>query len=112
MPGTALIIPRYRADAKSGFLDPPANLRHGQGTEREREAVQPFSAAPALHVFLVEHRQTAPRVLAHGFPERETRAAVAGAGERDPARVLGPPRQVGHEIDPEHAVAPQHPRNA
>ncbi len=96
--------------AKPGILEAPGHLRHRERAERQREAVDVARAAAPLDVLLVEDGQLAPAILAHRFDQRHGRLRVLAAGQAGAAPVFAPARQVGHEVEPEEAAAPEHAR--
>ncbi len=72
--------------------------------------MDPLGAAAALDVFMVENGQPAPAVLADRLDQGQVRAAPPPPAQAAPRSVLGPARQIGHEIDAEEPAAAQHPR--
>src|SRR6266851_5129522 len=75
VPGTPLIVAEDGIDGEAGPLELPRHLGHRQRTERQVEPVLPRAVAAALHIFLLERRQTPHPVLADRLDERELCAA-------------------------------------
>src|SRR5678815_3303881 len=89
VPRPAAIVAEHGVDAEPGTLELSRHLRHRQGAERQVEAMLARPDAAPLHVFLLERRQPALRVLPDRFDESELGAAGLAA-QLDAVAVLAP----------------------
>ncbi len=68
-----------------------------------------YAPDPALRTnLLIKDRPAAAPILPHRLDELHARSGNHAAAKPDAARVLVPRGQVGHEVDAQHAAAPQH----